>query len=513
MSGAKLGGNVTVEQSILATYTSHLGSGLRQPILHQWTVNATTYALVRDSLTAAVIAPIGRRRSDLLAHLFMVREGDLFAFYEADPHLQLQGFEWRRGVKGVYRAMSAAYHGPDPLRAATGYEALGLCPGCGQAVSGLPRGDESATCPDFTCGYVLPRVPVTQGGGVSDRSVLVLPWRVDLEALDVKWAPVSDERLYTDWEIAPGLIWVGSGDNQSARTDRPGAGSSARQLTPEEGWVLGRLLDSEPYQQPEPAIGSMPYTGLKHRSLLNPDGSNVLESGVQPKWGGWVLSTEHDLNLHMATQHDDATSSFTKALGYDQEIEMVEYAAPFYPWGARGGHFDFVVALRGAGGRRRLIIVEAKRKEITDRTGDGAVIQLAMYLPWAVKRLAGYASCADPLLVTPVVLGRRVGVTTGQNQQGNIAGLAGFRDTFNLPCGTVNVEFEPMQFVEYEPLGVALGPPARCSSLRFTNHGSGAFGALVAWRPDHGLPGTKAERQWIRENPWSKARLRVGLPA
>ena len=226
------------------------------PKAHQWTVNAFTYNLISEFGFASLPKPDpnakGTREYDLLSHVRLVKPGDLFFFFIADPKpdLDLSSiYKLRRGIGGLYRATNypSQWQG-EKISKDSGYKIYSHCPFCKCDYSKLPRKNADKTyfteCQNNDCKKLMPLSKVKVRGNGNFYPEMVLNWKVDVEKVIHFDLPVSDETVYSNFEDE-GLIWVGRHDNQSSGTGRSGKGSSARELLPEEAIKLTRLLTKE----------------------------------------------------------------------------------------------------------------------------------------------------------------------------------------------------------------------------------------------------------------------------
>lgn len=465
---------------------------------HQFTINGYTYPFVRYYNVAAVPDIPLDRRYDMYSGLELARPGDLLFFYESDPHpANVRGFsaaDWRRGLRGLYRAVGHPYRTPGPLTdivSGVGYTVLEKCPGCR-----TPHSKFGDSCPLCNRAY-----PPARGAGGGAPTARVLGTQLRIAPIWAFERAVSDERVYGDL-AEPGLVWIGRHDNAMG----PGKGSSIRHLLPEEARrVLGLLL-TEPDQRVGPPGPHVPPRGAV---LTHPGGQSVREVPLV----GRTVGREDELYYILARQLLDPGSPMRRVLqphlprGVDWDD--LEYISSTFPWGYTAGAADLVALFRSRGRRRFVLIFECKR--LTDH--DPAVLQAVLYVERTVQVLS--AACPPEWLppmdqqleVLPVVVAAglkrpRVGATLA------VPDPYSFSHRY-LGGNAVTAYVRTPLFLAYAP---PAGAGAFGDADRFTFIGipPNSF-RNIAWQPPRGAVGTLAEKTWILASSWAAARRAAGI--
>ena len=421
------------------------------PRAHQWTVNAFTYSLVSESGFASLPKPDphqrGTREYDLLSHVRLVRPGDLFYFFIADPKPELDLddlIKLRRGIGGLYRAIDY----PKPWNGIfqsenNGYKIYSHCPFCNCDYSKLPRKHQiektfSAECPNKNCKKKMPLSNLKVKDNDNLYPEMVLNWKVDVEHLIKFDLPVSDETIYSNFEDK-GLIWVGRHDNQSSGTGRSGKGSSARELLPEEAIKLTRLLISENNQKIE--INKKNIEELILEKTI-PDFISGQKDKVKLKKGSTTeIFSEYYLNSYMSSNIEKI---FDLIEDLNDDLNDIEYISSFYPWGYTGSEFDFVISIKKEEKRKKIVIMEFKTGIINDNY-DGAILQLSLYIPWCIQRLIHNSENLDDIIeVIPVVVGNRL------PKKKECKRPEEYNDVYRINDKEYNVKVKELKYLEYK---------------------------------------------------------------
>lgn len=458
--------------------------GQRTPRVHQFTINGLTYPFVRDFHFGALPDPPGPRRYSLLAGLYLIRQGDLVFFFQADPQFDPMDVKSRRGFRGIWRVASDPFTDPVPVAdPITNYVIHGVCLNCGTFHSTMAEYCDN-------CGQAY---PTSQFPTRPSYRQLVLGLRIALDPVIVFERTVSDERAYADMRSDRVLLWVGRHDNAMG----PGKGSSIRQLLPHEAVKLAGLFATEPGQS-QLAAGAVPYPNPRLQ-VVNDDNTPVehLEIERRPQAGD-IVKLELMLNFHLAQVMDRVGGSFAAAIGLNPD--RVIYASSEFPWGYTACNADFVLVERLTDQEWRIAVVEFKR----DAIDDMAVIQASLYVPWVVQTIVQFANPPPTdIRVIPVVVGQRVHANVCSPDS------YGYHDQFLSGVG-VDVVVERPTLVTYAPVAYQAGPLWRAADLQYHKL-AGAIPA-INWKPDTGAVTTRVEMSWVRAGSWHQARLNAGLP-
>lgn len=462
---------------------------------HQFTINGVTYPFVRDLNFAAVPDPPASRRHDMYAGIYITRPGDLILFFQSDPQWDKQDIESRRGIRGIYRIISAPFRDIAPVQhPRTKFIIRGSCPNCGTFHSTF-----SSKCFKKPLGCEKPYPSAMIPSDNKDPYFEpVLASRLELEPLIVFERAISDERAYADMSD-PGMVWIGRHDNAMGK----GKGSSIRQLLPEEVVKLTRLMVAEPEQRIVfPQKANYPNPKLP---MTNKDGTPATDLKIHfhSKTKRHELWNEDSLNFHIARVFDDAGSSFVKTLSRainEPKWSNLEYASSMFPWGYTASTADFVMAFRNEKGRKKIVILEFKKGPVEDT----AMLQVSLYVPWVVQVLTQYAeTTTDELSVFPVAIG--IGL------KGTVVTPKKYQYAANFNSGAkVSVSVESPKFFRYETNGVyGQGPMYYTKDLNYFDESSKL--KSIAWTPPKGCARTDVEQNWLLNTSWKQARTDAGI--
>lgn len=463
---------------------------LRHHRAQQFTINGFTYPFVNELHFAALPYPIQRKYS-MLAGLYASRPGDLFFMFQSDPQWPDGAINSRRGLRGVYRVVSEPFADDQVIQLANGYSMLGACPACGTHHASLSR-----ECVE--CSQPYPAFPIPPPLRGDPYRILNTHLRLEVEPLVVFDRAVSDERAYGDMSD-PQMIWIGRHDNAMGI----GKGSSIRQLLPEEAAKIVRLALSETGQHVT-AASKVPYP---HRRLpiLNEDGTPAEHLRVaRPRRG--VVEVQHELmlNFDISRTIDVAGSSIQTALGAYFSQGDLEYFSTEFPWGYTASTSDFVCTFAREGARYRIVVMEFKRGE----AGDGAVVQVSLYVPWVVQVLTQFA---DPevrdLQVVPAVIGRKLEPTTCVPAQYS------YRPNFQSGASP-DVSVERPLCLEYTLHDIYVHPPTSieyAQEVHYHDRSEIFASRTVAWTPPPGTATSQVERDWVAATSWAAARTAAGF--
>lgn len=454
---------------------------------HQFTLNHVTFPFVRDMNFAAVPYPppvssssgeISKqslnRPLEIPAALYSIAPGDLMYFYKSDAQAEDTGdfglynseFEERRGILGVYRALSEPFLDPTNITDdRTGYTLAGSCDKCGALYSPMRGADEEGPdgsgIEEYWCsGSSL--YSTGHGHHQNDNQKpgsLTLAPRIDLEPLLTFQIPVGDNHAYSTLD-GNCVIWTGRNDNVRGGE---GSGSSIRHLMPEEATELTRLLveASEALSPYEPET----YTPVESDEKTEYPGSETVlplvhETGVpihNPRieyndddlqsrsW--WEVYGEKFLHLYMswATGQD---TQFMRLLGdfagfeIEEALSNLEFYGIEFPWGFANDQADFVCTFSQESKRSHIIVVENKRGRVNKR----AIVELMLYVPWVARTLGRYARpTPEELTITPVMVG------AGTKRTFRLTNPYEFEISSILDRRTIEVHVERSRFLEYRP--------------------------------------------------------------
>jgi hypothetical protein len=454
---------------------------------HQFTLNHVTFPFVRDLNFAAVPYPPPvssssgeitkqslNRPLEIPAALYSVSPGDLMFFYKSDAQVEDTGdfglynskFEERRGILGVYRALSEPFLDPTNITDdRTGYTLAGSCDKCGAMYSPMRGADEegpdSSGIEEYWCsGSSL--YDTTHGHHQNENQKpgsLTLAPSIDLEPLLSFRIPVGDNHAYSTLG-GNCVIWTGRNDNVRGGE---GSGSSIRHLMPEEAVKLTRLLveASETLSPYEPES----YTPVERDDKADYRGSEVVlplthETGVpihNPRieynddelqsrsW--WEVYGEKFLHLYMswATGRD---SQFMRQMGgfagfeIEEALSNLEFYGIEFPWGFANDQADFVCTFSEGDERSHIIVVENKMGRVNKK----AIVELMLYIPWVARTLGRYARpTPEELTVTPVMVG------AGTKRTFRLTNAYEFEiSSISARC-SIDVHVEDSRFLRYRP--------------------------------------------------------------
>jgi hypothetical protein len=454
---------------------------------HQFTLNHVTFPFVRDLNFAAVPYPSPvssssgeiskqslNRPLEIPAALYSVSPGDLMYFYKSDAQaedtrdfgLYNSEFEERRGILGVYRALSDPFL--DPINITddrTGYTLAGSCNRCGALYSPMRGADEGGPdgsgIEEYWCsGSSL--YDTGDGHHQNDNQKpgsLTLSPRIDLEPLLTFRIPVGDNHAYSTLE-GNCVIWTGRNDNVRGGE---GSGSSIRHLMPEEAVELTRLLveASERLSPYEPDT----YTPVERNDKADYQGSETVlplihETGVpihNPRieynddeiqsrsW--WEVYGEKFLHLYMSWAAGRDTQ-FMRSLGdfagleIEEALSNLEFYGIEFPWGFANDQADFVCTFSAEGERSHIIVVENKMGRVNKK----AIVELMLYVPWVARTLGRYAKPApEELSISPIMIG------AGTKRTFRLTNSYDFEISSISDHGTINVHVDGSRFLRYRP--------------------------------------------------------------
>lgn len=454
---------------------------------HQFTLNHVTFPFVRDLNFAAVPypSPVSSTSGDISkrslnrpleipAALYSVSPGDLMYFYKSDAQaedtrdfgLYSSEFEERRGILGVYRALSDPFLDPSNITDdRTGYTLAGSCNRCGALYSPMRGADEEGPdgsgIKEYWCsGSSL--YDTTHGHHQNDNQKpgsLTLSPRIDLEPLLTFRIPVGDNHAYSTLDGSC-VIWTGRNDNVRGGE---GSGSSIRHLMPEEAVELARLLVEasktlSPYE-------SDTYTPVERNDKTDYPGSETVlplmhETGVpihNPRieynddeiqsrsW--WEVYGEKFLHLYMSWAANRDTQ-FMHSLGdfagfeIEEALSNLEFYGIEFPWGFANDQADFVCTFSAGGERSHIIVVENKMGRVNKK----AIVELMLYVPWVARTLGRYAKPApEEITISPIMVG------AGTKRTFRLTNPYDFEISSISDPGTIDVQVDGSRFLRYRP--------------------------------------------------------------
>ena len=454
---------------------------------HQFTLNHVTFPFVRDLNFAAVPYPSPvsstsgeiskqslNRPLEIPAALYSVSPGDLMYFYKSDAQaedtedfgLYNSEFEERRGILGVYRALSDPFLDPTNITDdRTGYTLAGSCNRCGALYSPMRGADEEG--PDgsgieqYWCsGSSL--YDTAHGHHQNDNQKpgsLTLSPRIDLEPLLTFRIPVGDNHAYSTLD-GNCVIWTGRNDNVRGGE---GSGSSIRHLMPEEAVELARLLVEASETLSPYELDS--YTPVERNDKTDYRGSETVlplthETGVpihNPRieynddeiqsrsW--WEVYGEKFLHLYMSWAAGQDTQFMRTLVDFagleiEEGLSNLEFYGIEFPWGFANDQADFVCTFSAGGDRIHIIVVENKMGRVNKK----AIVELMLYVPWVARTLGRYAKPApEELTISPIMVG------AGTKRTFRLTNPYHFEISSISGHGTIDVNVDGSRFLRYRP--------------------------------------------------------------